>query len=255
MSEGFASPSSVQLELEARRMHAAAPPRRLGDLAPAVVLSGFPQGFDLFVGAFAVVLVFPQVFFPALSPARALWAGLAVWAAAYAVAPLGRYLAGIIRRRFGAGVAVTACRFLLGASTAAIAFLPGASSAGPLAIAMLVAVRLGQGLSMGGLADEGRAFRELSLDEPGRTWARATRIATVVLGAGVALVLTEVLANVLAAVVFLDWGWRYPFVLAVPMNVVALFAQLRLITTEAGRQPAGRPSLRLASGGPTAGGS
>ena len=38
------------------------------------------------------------------------------------------------------------------------------------------------------------------------------------------------LSNVVSAD-FLDWGWRYPFYVAFAINVVALFARLRLIST------------------------
>ena len=31
---------------------------------------------------------------------------------------------------------------------------------------------------------------------------------------------------------FLDWGWRYPFYVAFAINVVALFARLRLVSTK-----------------------
>ncbi|MFZ8531230.1 hypothetical protein ACO1NH_13730, partial [Staphylococcus aureus] len=32
---------------------------------------------------------------------------------------------------------------------------------------------------------------------------------------------------------FLDWGWRYPFFVAFAINVVALFARLRIVSTAA----------------------
>ena len=35
----------------------------------------------------------------------------------------------------------------------------------------------------------------------------------------------------LSSLDFLDWGWRYPFYVAFAINVVALFARLRLVTT------------------------
>ena len=35
----------------------------------------------------------------------------------------------------------------------------------------------------------------------------------------------------LSAADFLDWGWRYPFFVAFAINVVALFARLRIVTT------------------------
>jgi MFS family permease len=36
---------------------------------------------------------------------------------------------------------------------------------------------------------------------------------------------------VLSSLDFLDWGWRFPFYVAFAINVVALFARLRLVTT------------------------
>jgi hypothetical protein len=35
----------------------------------------------------------------------------------------------------------------------------------------------------------------------------------------------------LSSLDFLDWGWRFPFYVAFAINVVALFARLRLVTT------------------------
>lgn len=40
------------------------------------------------------------------------------------------------------------------------------------------------------------------------------------------------LISTLARDDFLDWGWRYPFFVAFAINVVALFARLRLVVTE-----------------------
>ena len=35
----------------------------------------------------------------------------------------------------------------------------------------------------------------------------------------------------LSAADFMDWGWRYPFFVAFAINVVALFARLRIVVT------------------------
>ncbi len=37
--------------------------------------------------------------------------------------------------------------------------------------------------------------------------------------------------NALSPEDFLDWGWRYPFFVAFAINVVALFARLRIVVT------------------------
>jgi MFS family permease len=232
MSQGYASPSSVRLELEARRMHAAAPPRGLADIAPAVALSGFPQAFDAVLGAAAAVLVLPAVLFPGLPAATAVWAGLAIWGLAYAVSPLGAWLFAAVGRRYGAGVRLTAARVILGGSMGAVAFLPSLATAGSLAIVLLVLARLANGLALGGAADDGPALRVFARTVHGRLWTALTRSLAILAGVGAAVALMAVLSGVLSRADFLAWGWRYPFLMAVPANIVALFAQLRLVTTD-----------------------
>lgn len=241
MSQGFASPSSLRLELEARRMHAAAPPRGLGDLAPAVAVSGFPQAFDVFIGAAAVVLVFPKVLFPTLSATAAVWAGLAVWSLAYAAAPLGAVIFGAVARRYGAGVRLTAARFMLGASSAAVAFLPAFADIGWAAVLALVMCRVAHGLALGGVADEGAALRAFGRTPHGRLWTGLTRLLAVLLALAAAALIDAILMGAVSRADFLDWGWRYPFLMGVPANTVALFAHLRLFTTDSAE-----PRMRLA---------
>ena len=48
---------------------------------------------------------------------------------------------------------------------------------------------------------------------------------------------------------FLAWGWRYPFIIAVAANIVALFADLRLLTAGGAGASDGRPVARLVSAG------
>jgi len=228
-------------------MHAASPPHGVAEIAPAMVLSGFPHTFDLAVGALGAVLVFPYVFFAGLAPAAALWAGLALWSLAYAAGPAGHYLFRVVRARYGGGVALTASCFLFGASTAAIAFLPGFGQAGWAAVVLLGLCRLAQGLAMGGAGEGSAAVREVRHTPAGRYWVRLTRALTVLLGLGAAAAIFAILSGALTRVDFLDWGWRYPFLLGVPINLVALFAQLRLLTTDLAERPGDRASIRLAA--------
>ena len=55
------------------------------------------------------------------------------------------------------------------------------------------------------------------------------------LGAPVGFVIASALFSFLYSSLstddFLEWGWRYPFYVAFAINVVALFARLRLVTT------------------------
>ncbi len=226
-------------------MHAQPRADGLGDVAAALVLSRLPAFFDLFVCAIAAVVVFPQTFFQGIDRAHALVFGAALAVAPLALAPLGAFLFGRIGRRYGRGVSLTAAHFLLGMSTTAIAFLPG--SGGRLAgaaVMLLVLCRLAQAAGVGGAWSEpapGGLFRTAS-----RRMSAISAAVGLLLAAG----LFEALQRALSASEFLDWGWRYPFVVAFMVNIVALFANLRFLTAapEPFAPDATRPRFSLVKG-------
>jgi hypothetical protein len=203
------------------------------DNGVALGLSNLPQTLDGFVWAILAIAVFPQTIFQSWAPATALAASLAIWLLAY---PVMAVAARCFVREGGAGSAVqlAGARVLLGISTAAVAFMPGEGHA-VLAPCLLIACRLGQGLAMGALARRGL----VSVNGGGRALGLTLGV---LLGLTAAAGILGALAAVLQGPDFLAWGWRYPFVLAIPVNMVALFVDLRLPL------PAGeRRGLRLVS--------
>ena len=230
MSQEYAWPSSSQLEFEARRLHATPSSTGRTDLNLPTLLSGLPQAMDLGAWAIAGAVIFPQVFFPGLSVADAIAVGIGLWALAPAVRWLKSPVFAMVQRRHGRGVRLTAARVLLGASTAAIAFLPDASHAGWAAGFLLVACRLAQGVAWSGLPDPAPSARAGE--------RRASRVAicglTSLIGFLVAGGLFAALSLAVEQADFLQWGWRYPFAMAVAVNIVALFADLRLLATDNG---------------------
>lgn len=205
---------------------AAAPagqPAAKADLVAALALSALPQAFDLVVTALAAVAIFPTVFFGRLSPELALVAGVAVWALAYAVAA-------IVARWGPAGAGdwrgMGAARLALTVATLAISLLPAAGHAA-WAPAGLVLARLVQGLAIGRLgAGRGAEARQ--------GWGIAL---------GIGAILTTVLALALGLAVgradLLAWGWRYPFLIALALNLAAFAADLALY-----RMASGAPAVR-----------
>lgn len=224
MSQQYAWPSSLRLELEAQRLHARAGAASVGETAPPLVVARWPVFFDFVACAVAALFVFPKVFFPGLPEGTAVIAGLAVAVLPLALSPLGGMLGRTVGRRYGRGVGLTGGQFILGASTTAMAFMPSHAQLGALAIVLLVACRLVQGLSAGAAWG----------DEPGRPG----RWDLTLFSAGIGLVtaggVMAVLVNVLSADDFADWGWRYPFAIGFAVNIVGLFANLRLLATPTG---------------------
>ncbi len=202
-----------------------------GDIAVGVVIGRASEYFDFFVYGIASVLVFPAVFFPFLDPLQGtLWA-FALLALAFVVRPLGTLAGMQLQRRFGRAAKLAAALFLLGTSTVGIALLPGYASAGPAAIALLALFRVGQGLALGGSWDGLPSL--LALNAPPHRRGSYAMLAQLGAPFGflVACALFAFLWSQLSSADFLDWGWRYPFFAAFAINVVALFARLRLVVT------------------------
>ncbi|MDB5856743.1 MAG: putative transporter, MFS-type [Ramlibacter sp.] len=202
-----------------------------GDIAVGVVIGRASEYFDYFVYGIASVLVFPQVFFPFESPIRGTLLSFTVFALAFIARPFGTVLFMDIQRRWGRFTKLTLALFVLGSSTAGIAFLPGYGSLGPVAIALLASFRIGQGLALGGAWDGLPSLLALTAPRGKRGWYAMLGQLGAPIGFMIASALYLLLYATLSREDFLDWGWRYPFFCAFAINVVALFARLRLVVT------------------------
>ena len=121
--------------------------------------------------------------------------------------------------------------FLMGASTAGIAFLPTYAEWGSRSIALLALYRIGQGIALGGSWDGLPSLLALNAPPAKRGWYAMLGQLGAPTGFMLAAGLFSYLLAEVNAVDFLDWGWRYPFYVAFAINVVALFARLRLVST------------------------
>ena len=199
------------------------------EIAVGVIIGRSSEYFDFFVFGIASVLVFPSLLFPFLSKLDGTLMAFAIFALAFVARPVGTALSIAVQRRWGRGTKLTISLFLLGASTAGIAFLPSYASVGTTAIVALVLLRIGQGLALGGTWDGLPSLLAMSAPEDRR--GRYAMIGQ--LGAPVGFVLAAslfaYLLSSLSTTEFLAWGWRYPFFVAFAINVVALFARLRLV--------------------------
>jgi MFS family permease len=204
-----------------------------GEIAIGVVIGRASEYFDFFVYGIASVLVFPSVFFPFEKGLEGtLWA-FVVFSFAFIARPIGTVLFMALQQRFGREAKLTIALFLLGLSTAGMAFLPGYDSLGLVAVLLLSLLRVGQGIALGGAWDGLPSLLALNAPPDRRGWYAALGQ----LGAPVGFILASGLFAYLYANLspedFLGWGWRYTFYVAFAINVVALFARLRLVATQA----------------------
>ena len=203
-----------------------------GDIAVGVVIGRTSEYFDFFVFGIAAVLVFPAVFFPLEQRLDGTLMAFAIFALAFIARPFGTAISMAIQRRWGRATKLTIALFVLGTATAGMAFLPSYQSIGPSAIWLLALLRIAQGLALGGSWDGLPSLLAKSAPEGRRGWYAMLGQ----LGAPVGFILASGLFAYLYGSLnqedFLSWGWRYPFFVAFAINVVALFARLRLVATE-----------------------
>lgn len=231
MTAPIAASNSTPLERDARvitaREHRIAP----GEIAIGVIVGRTSEFFDFFVYAIASVLVFPYLLFPFVDAVTGTLYSFGLFSLAFLARPLGSALFMWIDRNHGRGVKLTIALFLLGGSTMAMAFVPGYAQVGAGAIWMLAALRIGQGMALGGAWDGLPSLLSLNAPQDRRGWYAMIPQLGAPLGLIVAAGLFAFFLSTLSSDDFLSWGWRYPFFVAFAINVVALFARLRMIAT------------------------
>lgn len=202
-----------------------------GEIAVGVFIGRTSEYFDFFVYAIASVIVFPKLLFPHVDALTGTLYSFGIFALAFIARPFGTAIFMAVDRTYGKGVKMTISLFLLGTATVAIAFLPGYESIGAVAIWLLAIARIGQGIALGGTWDGLASLLILNAPEKRQGWYAMIPQLGAPAGLIVASALFAFFVANLSSQDFFDWGWRYPFFVAFAINVVALFARLRIVST------------------------
>jgi MFS family permease len=153
---------------------------------------------------------------------------LLAFAAGFAVRPFGALIFGhfgdLVGRKYTFLVTMT----LMGIGTFFIGVLPGYASWGILAPIVLIALRLVQGLALGGEYG-GAAIYVAEHAPPGKRGYYTSWIqTTATLGLFMALLLILGIRTVMGEAEFGDWGWRIPFLLSAVLLAVSIWIRLKL---------------------------
>ncbi|MCB8837638.1 MFS transporter [Aurantimonas sp. VKM B-3413] len=202
-----------------------------GEIAIGVIIGRTSEFFDFFVFAIASVLVFPQRVFPYVDPLTGTLYSFAIFALAFIARPFGTWTFMTIDRHFGKSVKLTIALFLLGTSTVIVAFLPSYDQIGSGAAWLLALFRIGQGMALGGTWDGLASLLAMNAPKRNRGWYAMIPQLGAPLGLMVASGLFAFFVGLLSSADFLEWGWQFPFFVAFAINVVALFARLRIVVT------------------------
>jgi MFS family permease len=209
--------------------------------------------YDFFIYGTAAALVFPKVFFPALGATAGTLASFATFAVAFVARPIGAMIFGHYGDRYGRKRTLIATLLLMGTATVLIGLLPGAATIGIAAPILLVVLRFGQGLAVGG-EWAGATLLAAEYAPPGRRGWYATFPQ---LGTPIALALSSATFLVTGLTLgntdqtFVDYGWRVPFLISIVLLGAGLYVRLKIAETPVfrqaqGQQPTKRTPLREA---------
>lgn len=170
-------------------------------------------------------------FFPSGDPTAALLATYGVFALTFIFRPLGGFILGALADRIGRRPVLVLSLTMMTVAVAVIGVLPSYATIGIAAPVLLVLMRLVQGFSAGGEVGAAMAF----VGEYSPSATRGFRMAWVQVGSFSALLTGTLLAWVLSAALgeqaMTGWGWRIPFLVAVPLGLVGFFIRSRLDDT------------------------
>ncbi|WP_459618620.1 MFS transporter [Bordetella sp. 2513F-2] len=203
-----------------------------GEIAVGVVIGRTSEYFDFFVFGIACVAVFPQVFFPFESPLHGTLWSFVIFSFAFVCRPFGTAIFMAVQHRWGRSIKLTLALFMLGTATAGMAFLPSYDTLGATAIVLLAVFRCLQGIALGGSWDGLPSLLALNAPADRRGWYAMLGQLGAPTGFMLAGAIFLYLLSNLSHSDLVEWGWRYPFFVAFAINVVALFARLRLVVTE-----------------------
>ena len=201
--------------------------KRAKKAALAAFLGGAMEYYDFFIYATAASLIFSKIFFPAGDPTVALLASFATFGVAYVARPFGAVVFGHLGDKIGRKNTLVLTLVLMGAATFLIGVLPDFNTAGYWAPALLVLLRLMQGLSAGAETAGASALSTEEAPEGRRGFFASFAMS----GISAGIVLASLAFLPVAAMSEADrlaWGWRIPFWLSVVVLIVAYLVRRSL---------------------------
>jgi MFS family permease len=182
-------------------------------------------------GFFATVIAANFFSSTSTSDAESLIKTYASFALAFFFRPIGAAVFGRVGDRIGRRPTLILVLLLMTGSTTLIGVLPTYATVGAAAPWLLTLVRALQGLSAGGEFGGAVSIMTEFAPKTKRGLYGAWQSFTVALGLLAGAGLAAILATVLSKEALTDWGWRVPFLLALPLGLVALWLRLRLDET------------------------
>lgn len=179
--------------------------------------------YDFLLYGSAASLVFPALFFSDLDPSMGIILSFLTLATGYIARPIGGLLFGHFGDKYGRKQILFITLMVMGIVSILIGLLPTYQTIGIAAPIALLALRILQGLAVGG---EWAGATLMAMEHSGRK-SKGLGASIAVSGAVLA---TLVLGgfSLMPEEQFMSWGWRIPFLLSALLVVIGLYMRHRV---------------------------
>ncbi|MDE2075524.1 MAG: MHS family MFS transporter [Burkholderiales bacterium] len=185
------------------------------------------EWYDFYLyGSLAAIIA--KQFFAGLDPTSAFIFALLAFAAGFIVRPFGALVFGRLGDMIGRKYTFLVTILIMGMSTFIVGVLPNYEHIGVAAPVILIALRLLQGLALGG--EYGGAATYVAEHAPhGRRGAYTAWIqTTATMGLFLSLLVILGTRTSLGEAAFADWGWRIPFVVSILLLGVSVWIRMSM---------------------------
>jgi MFS family permease len=185
------------------------------------------EWYDFYLyGSLAAIIA--KQFFSGLDPSAAFIFALLAFAAGFIVRPFGALVFGRLGDMIGRKYTFLVTILIMGLSTFIVGILPTYASIGVAAPVILIALRMLQGLALGG--EYGGAATYVAEHAPaGRRGAYTAWIqTTATLGLFLSLMVILGTRTAIGEAAFADWGWRIPFLLSILLLGISVWIRLSM---------------------------
>ena len=183
--------------------------------------------YDFFLYG-SLVTFFGALFFPPGNETAALLASLAAFGAGFAVRPRGALVFGRLGDRVGRKQTFLITIVLMGLSTALVGLIPTFESIGWWAPALLVTLRLVQGLALGGEFGGAAIYIAEHCDTRRRGFFTSWIQTTGTIGLVMSLLVILGCRYLLGEEAFREWGWRIPFLVSVLLLALSVYIRMQI---------------------------
>ena len=199
-------------------------------VATAACFGTFLEWYDFLTFA-TLAVAFGPLFFPSNDPNSGLLASLATFGVGMVVRPIGAAIFGSVGDRIGRKPVFMITIMLMGIATVSVGLLPTYAQIGIWAPALLVSLRLLQGLSAGGEIGGGAVYLTEHAGEENRGLKTSFLQLMGPLGILVSTLQITLLQHWLTPEEFTSWGWRVPFWVSLILLMMAFKVRMALEET------------------------